>query len=68
MAGVPGGDMERTLYTGEYADFRISCNGAIFPVHKMVLGSASDFFRVMFESDFKVGLQTHRKRLRLVFL
>lgn len=60
--------MERTLYSGEYADFRISCNGAIFPVHKMVLGSASDFFRIMFESDFKVGLRSHQNRLHLTFL
>ncbi|KAK6220648.1 hypothetical protein LQW54_002093 [Pestalotiopsis sp. IQ-011] len=37
----------------ELSDFRFTCNGRQFSVHRMILALHSDFFRRAFSSGFK---------------
>lgn len=54
MAGVTSGFGE-LLRTGSYSDFKITCKGTEFKVHKAIVCSASDFFKTMCDSGFKVS-------------
>ena len=54
MAGLTrkqGGELFRS---GHHADFRITCKGHEWKVHKAIISQASDFFRIVCERDFKV--------------
>ncbi|GFF25807.1 hypothetical protein IFM58399_01173 [Aspergillus lentulus] len=39
----------------KYSDFLILCGGHIFPAHKAIICSQSDFFAKVFDSHFSVG-------------
>lgn len=59
--------MERKLYSGEYADFNITCKkGAVFPVHKIVLADECDFCRAMFDRSLKVSPLLHQNLHQLI--
>ncbi|EPE33775.1 POZ [Glarea lozoyensis ATCC 20868] len=38
---------------GDYSDFQITCRGHKFLVHKLVLGTQSGYFSVLFRNNFK---------------
>ena len=48
-----------TLYrdraVADYTDFKIVCKERTFDVHRVVLGTASEYFDKMFGSSFKVS-------------
>lgn len=51
------------LTTGDYADFRLTCNDYTWPVHKGVLCTQCDFFKKALDGTSKVA--TCRSQLRL---
>ena len=54
MAGITSGFGE-LLRSGNYSDFKITCKGAEFNVHRAIVCSASDFFKALCDSGFKVS-------------
>lgn len=54
MAGITSG-FGNLLDSGKYSDFKITCKGAEFKVHKAIVCSASDFFSALCDSGFKVS-------------
>ncbi|KPI42697.1 uncharacterized protein AB675_1833 [Cyphellophora attinorum] len=46
MASIPAPIFRKLLLDGTNSDSRITCKGVEFRGHKLILGSASDFFRV----------------------
>ena len=55
MAGITAG-LRSLLDSGKYSDFKITCKGVEFKVHKAIICSASDFFSALCESGFKVSV------------
>lgn len=58
MAGLNRDQRERFFRSGDYSDWRITCQGREWKVHRAIISQASDFFRVSCEKDFKVN--SHR--------
>jgi hypothetical protein len=55
MAGLSPGDLEDMLLDQCYSDFKIICKVVNFPVHKIILSGGSAYFRMLFNSSFKVN-------------
>ena len=47
MAGLSTSMFRKLLHCGDHSDFRITCRGIEFEVHKLIIASASEFFRVV---------------------
>ena len=56
MAGLTPNQREDLFRSGQYSDFRITCNGSEFLLHRNVICTASDYMRVVCERDFKVSI------------
>ena len=55
MAGLTPAQGRQLLESGDHSDFLITCQGREIKVHKNLLASVSDFFRLLFKHDFKVS-------------
>ncbi|KAF2095486.1 hypothetical protein NA57DRAFT_79210 [Rhizodiscina lignyota] len=53
MASSSPNGREQFLYTGVGSDFKIICRNRVFYAHKVILAPVSEYFRKLFESDFK---------------
>ena len=54
MAGVAPTQGRVLLESGDFSDFSIICKGREIIVHKVLLASASGFFRILLRSELRV--------------
>ena len=60
MAGLSKVAQERLLRSGDFSDFKITCHGKEWRVHKGILCAGSNFFDKMCKSGFKVSQHFQR--------
>ncbi|KPI36417.1 uncharacterized protein AB675_2889 [Cyphellophora attinorum] len=57
MSGLSRDQTVELLKTGKYSDFTIKCGNKSFAVHKAIIASRSDFFRVAIDSGFRETIE-----------
>jgi hypothetical protein len=55
MASITFDEGKEMLKTGYLSDFKITCKGVTFPVHKVLIARKSKFFQICVDGKFKAS-------------